>query len=103
MPRLARAVVSGAPYHVTQRGNNRQDVSFVDDGWRGYLDLLAEWCGERGVDIWVAFAVHPGLMANHVHLVAAPGRQDSLAKAVGRALRPRACLRPPQPYRYTRG
>ena len=31
MPRLARIAVPGAPHHITQRGNNRQDVFFVED------------------------------------------------------------------------
>ena len=42
MPRIARIVVPGVPHHVTQRGNNRQDVFFVDDDRRVYLGLLAE-------------------------------------------------------------
>jgi hypothetical protein len=33
MPRVARIVIPGMPHHVTQRGNNRQDVFFVDDDW----------------------------------------------------------------------
>jgi len=41
-------------------------------------------------------------MTNHVHLIVVPERQDSLPKAGGRTLHPRACLRPPQPCRYTR-
>jgi len=32
----------GSPHHITQRGNNRQDVFFVDDDRRVYLDILAE-------------------------------------------------------------
>ena len=31
MPRMARAVIPGLPYHVTQRGNRREDVFFCDD------------------------------------------------------------------------
>ena len=30
MPRVARIVLEGQPHHITQRGNNRQDVFFVD-------------------------------------------------------------------------
>jgi len=30
MPRTARIVVPGVEHHLTQRGNNRQDVSFAD-------------------------------------------------------------------------
>jgi len=42
MPRLARAVAVGFAHHITQRGNNRQDVFFVDDGRLVYLELLKE-------------------------------------------------------------
>ena len=31
MPRAARLVLPGLPHHVTQRGNNRQDVFFTED------------------------------------------------------------------------
>ncbi len=30
MPRLARAIAVGCAHHITQRGDNRQDVFFVD-------------------------------------------------------------------------
>ena len=42
MPRAARIVIPGCPHHVTQRGNNRQDVFFTDEDRSYYLDLL---CG----------------------------------------------------------
>ena len=42
MPRLARIVVPGLPHHIIQRGNNKQDVFFVDaDKWQ-YLRILKE-------------------------------------------------------------
>ncbi|MCX5636094.1 MAG: hypothetical protein NTX52_00170 [Planctomycetota bacterium] len=31
MRRLARIVAVDCPHHIVQRGNNRQDVFFVDD------------------------------------------------------------------------
>jgi len=42
MPRSSRVVIEGCAHHVTQRGNNRQDVFFVDDDRRVFLALLAE-------------------------------------------------------------
>jgi len=42
MPRTARIVVPDVPHHITQRGNNRQDVFFVDDDRRVYLSILKE-------------------------------------------------------------
>jgi len=79
MPRVARIVIPDMPHHVTQRGNNRQDVFFVDDDYRTYLDLLAENADRHGLTV-------DGycLMPNHVHLVATPHSERALADAVGR-------------------
>ncbi len=79
MARIARVVVPEVPHHITQRGNNRQDVFFTDDDRRLYLRLLAEKSERFGLRI-LAYC----LMTNHIHLVAIPMRPDSLAKAVGR-------------------
>jgi putative transposase len=49
MPRLARAIAVGCAHHVTQRGNNRQDVFFVDDDRRVYLELLQEEADKYGL------------------------------------------------------
>jgi len=82
MARLARVVAPGMPHHVTQRGNRRQDTFFCDDDYRVYLELMAEWCGHYGVDIWAWC-----LMTNHVHLIAVPETADALGLAVGEAHR----------------
>ena len=79
MPRIARIVLPGRPHHVTQRGNNRQDVFFVDDDRRAYLDILGEQSDRYGLAV-LGYC----LMANHVHLIATPSGDESLAKAVGR-------------------
>jgi len=79
MPRIARIVLPGLPHHVTQRGNNRQDVFFVDDDRRAYLQILGEQSERYGLAV-LGYC----LMANHVHLIATPSGEDSLAKAVGR-------------------
>jgi putative transposase len=78
MPRLARTVAIGYPHHITQRGNNQQDVFFVKDDWRVYLKLLKEQCDKYGMEI-NAYC----LMRNHVHLIGIPHNENSLAKAVG--------------------
>ena len=39
MPRLVRIVVAGGPHHITQRGNNRQDVFVVEDDRVVYLEF----------------------------------------------------------------
>ena len=79
MPRLARAIAVGCAHHITQRGNNRQDVFFVDDDRQVYLQLLKEQADKYGLEI-LAYC----LMDNHIHLVAVPQQEDSLAKAIGR-------------------
>jgi putative transposase len=79
MPRTARIVAPDVPHHVTQRGNNRQAVFFVDDDRVAYLKLLADQCRRYAVDI-LGYC----LMTNHVHLIAVPHRADALAKAIGR-------------------
>ncbi len=80
MPRFARIVVPGVPHHITQRGNNQQDVFFVDDDYRVYLRILAEEAKKFELDI-LGYC----LMTNHIHLIATPKNEDSLAKAAGRA------------------
>ena len=79
MTRIARIVIPEVPRHITQRGNNRQDVFFTDDDRRLYLTLLKEQSQHFGVSI-LAYC----LMTNHVHLVAIPQRRTSLALAIGR-------------------
>ena len=78
MPRVARVV--DVPHHVTQCGNNRQDVFFVDDDRRAYLAILAAQSAR-----WKLAILGYCLMGNHVHVVAIPRLRDSLAKALGRA------------------
>lgn len=79
MPRVARIVLPGQPHHITQCGNNRQDVFFVDDDRQVYLDFLQAHCELYGFTV-LGYC----LMSNHIHLVGTPTREDSLAKAIGR-------------------
>jgi len=79
MARVARIVIPGVPHHVTQRGNNRQAVFFVDgDRWT-YLEFLREEADPAGLEV-LAYC----LMANYVHLVVIPAEEGSLARAIGR-------------------
>lgn len=79
MPRLARIVAVGEPHHVTQRGNNQQDVFFVDDDRRVYLRFLKDYA------LRYRFRVQGYcLMTNHVHVIGVPEEEDSLANAIGR-------------------
>lgn len=79
MPRLARAVAVGFAHHITQRGNNRDAVFFVDDDRRVYLQLLKEQAEKHSLEL-SGYC----LMSNHVHIIAVPHAEASLAKAIGR-------------------
>ena len=79
MARTARIVATGVPHHITQRGNNRQDVFFVDNDRLFYLRILKKYAKEKGLEI-LGYC----LMRDHVHLIAIPSYRDSLASAVGR-------------------
>lgn len=82
MARLARLVIPGLPHHVTQRGNRRQQTFFNDADYGAYLELMSDWCREKGVQIWGYC-----LMPNHTHLIAVPSSPDGLRWAIGEAHR----------------
>jgi putative transposase len=52
MARLPRLVLPGIPYHVTQRGNRRQQTFFEDGDYALYRDLLAQAAERAGVQVW---------------------------------------------------
>ena len=82
MARLARVVVPGLPHHITQRGNRRQQTFFRLEDYALHLELMGQWCGEHGVQVW-------GLLpdAQHVHLIAVPHSADGLRRAIGESHR----------------
>jgi len=73
MARLARLVIPGMPYHVTQRGNRRGTTFFEEDDFRVYRELLADGAREAGTSVWSYC-----LMPNHVHLIVVPSDADGL-------------------------
>lgn len=77
MPRIARAIAVGYPHHVTQRGNYRQTVFEFDEDYAQYLAWLETYSRTFGLNIW-AYC----LMSNHVHLIAVPTKEDSLANTL---------------------
>ncbi len=79
MPRIARVTLPGYPHHVTQRGNNREDVFFDDKDRNFYKSTLKNYCDSCRVNI-LSYC----LMSNHVHLLAVPLEEDALARCVGR-------------------
>jgi putative transposase len=77
---MARVVVEGVPHHITQRGNNRQDIFLVDEDRRSYIQTLRHKCQQHGLAL-LGYC----LMTNHVHLIGIPRQPTSLALALGQA------------------
>ncbi len=77
MPREARFLEPELPYHVTQRGNYRQDVFADDEDRQSYLSFLSKYATKYKLEVW-AYC----LMDNHVHLIACPLTKTALARTL---------------------
>lgn len=81
MPRRARHYLVGLPYHVVQRGNNREPCFIEPENYQFYLGLWQELSQRYGV------AVHAYcLMTNHIHFLVTPLREGAVSdtmKVVG--------------------
>ena len=77
MPRVARVVFPGVPHHVTQRGNRREQVFFVNSDHFAYLNCMRQYAERYELDI-LAYC----LMPNHVHMVVVPSTENALHKAM---------------------
>lgn len=75
MPRIARVVATGYPHHITQRGNYKQNTFTASAEYSRYLKWLDEYSRTNNLSL-LAYC----LMPNHVHFVAIPEKEDSLAK-----------------------
>ena len=74
MLRRPRIIASGVPFHIIQRGNNRQSCFFDDEDYQLYLDWLKECARNSGCSIHAYV-----LMTNHVHLLLTPAQSESAA------------------------
>ena len=75
MPRRARMYLTGHPYHIVQRGNNREACFVEPENYQFYMDLWKECSDQYGV------AVHAYcLMTNHVHFLVTPVSQDAISR-----------------------
>jgi putative transposase len=79
MARRLRCFLSGYPYHVVNRGNQKMNIFWDDIDRRVYLKLLRKQCVEHNVRIWAY-----SLMPNHVHHVAFPDRDWAVSDAFHR-------------------
>jgi len=68
--RQARVVIPGLPHHITQWGNNREDVFFVEGDRVAYLGLLREQCEKHGVRVLGYCLVLHSSPSSNTHWVA---------------------------------
>ena len=67
MPRRTRMYLPGLPYHLVQRGNNREPCFLEPENYRYYLELWETLSQKYGV------CVHGYcLMTNHIHFLVTP-------------------------------
>jgi len=75
MPRNARRLVDGLPYHVLNRGNRRQLIFSQDSDYETFLTTLVDAL-ERLPTAILAYVVMP----NHFHLVIWPQRGREISE-----------------------
>lgn len=77
MPRRARCYIPGLPYHIVQRGNNREACFIEPDDYSFYLELWQQSSRRNGVRVH-AYC----LMTNHIHVFATPDKAPALSNAM---------------------
>jgi len=64
LARPLRLEFAGALYHVTSRGDRREDIYLTDNDRNAYLEILGEVCERYN---WITHAYC--LMDNHYHIL----------------------------------
>ena len=77
MPRRKRNYITGLPYHLVQRGNNRQACFHDSEDYELYLKLWRKKSRWYGVDVH-AFC----LMTNHIHFVVTARCTDAISNTM---------------------
>jgi putative transposase len=79
MARPLRITVANLPFHVIDRGNNKQTVFHKEEDFVYFLELLKRYKKELKFKLY-----HFCLMSNHIHLVMEPTVEGSLPKIMMR-------------------
>src|SRR4030043_83087 len=74
MPRKPRFFVADIPYHIVQRGNNRNPIFFSDEDYLFFLEVLREAKIKYPCLIYSYC-----LMANHFHLLVEPQEKENVS------------------------
>jgi len=75
MPRPLRITIPDIPFHVLNRGNNRQVVFREENDFVYFIKLLKKYKKELEIKLY-----HFCLMPNHTHFVTEPTIENSLSK-----------------------
>lgn len=74
MARKPRLFVADIPYHIIQRGNNRNPIFFSEADYLFFLDVLREAKSK-----YPCFIYSYCLMANHFHLLVEPKEKQNVS------------------------
>lgn len=74
MPRRARHYIAHQPYHLVQRGNNREGCFIEPENYSFYLGLWQELSKKYGVKVH-AYC----LMTNHIHFLVTSDTEDGIS------------------------
>jgi len=77
MPRRTRMYLAHLPYHIVQRGNNREACFIEPKNYQYYLELWKKCAKRYGVNVH-AYC----LMTNHVHFLVTPLREESISRTM---------------------
>jgi len=75
MPRPLRIITPNIPFHILNRGNNRQTIFRDEEDFEYFISLLKRFKKELSFDFY-----HFCLMPNHTHFVLEPTIEGSLPK-----------------------
>ena len=75
MPRVVRGLADKFIYHLTNRGNGRQEVFHKDKDYEAFIEIMKETKARHPVKIF-AYC----LMPNHFHRVLMPEPGDELSR-----------------------
>lgn len=77
MPRRKRMYFPGIPFHIVQRGNNREACFYAPEDYQYYLFLLKTSLKRYEVQLHSYV-----LMTNHVHLLMTPSDKEGISKVM---------------------
>ena len=75
MPRIARGLAGGFPYHIINRGNGRQEIFHKNEDYQAFVDLMIEAKNRYSIKM-----LPYCLMPNHFHMVLMPLRAEELSR-----------------------